>query len=747
MLALNPRRQHLQHLQHSYPSTLPSPPPSQSSLFDALSQTSFSPLQAEFNEKFLRSYLESVPQFATQSTIDNDQTDPDQYMTGTFEFQSPAIRIQQSTPIPQLPSSYSQSPMLATANSNGLQNWNSYENNGQMDTTQSLHTPVHRTSRTHQRATSSSSIGSNGSQYHTAGHTTSYPYIANSENSPSASSTSNIDSSYTADEASRVFSNHLPTPSHTPTQDTFLNSNFNNYNAHSNMDSNMAAHLSMKQALLDQHAPEDELPSFGHSARHSVSSYGQDSPATPHTAHGDDFEDKFKVPPTGETIPEKVESWFDDYLLLDDDSDLRHNLPKFDRTLSDMALGELYNPTMAAQIPHSAPQSNAKSSLLSPYRNAVTERLQAAHNARSQSPASSVSGGVSPFRQGSPYAASNNNFNSPHMRVGTAAHAREAQKAESDAFALKHHLPQAEDTQPKTISPKDALLDYHEADEDSKVPLFPDGGASEYEHQYTGDDQYRNATTQSHYDNSSEQGYRRDSWATPRFSSNFSSSSGPSQSQGNFTFVPPAIGGNMHGLPYVSQQYRPTSNLPSAPEQTPEFPAHLTSMESSASEAGGPDNGSTSSDHLQKPASSTADTGTYTCTYHGCTLRFETPQKLQKHKREGHRQNPNAVSPASVGSGMTSAALLERSSQAGPHKCERINPTTGKPCNTVFSRPYDLTRHEDTIHNARKQKVRCALCVEEKTFSRNDALTRHMRVVHPEVDFPGKHRRRGGNHD
>lgn len=726
MLALNPRRQ---HLQHSYPSTLPSPPQSQSSLFDALSQASLSPSPAELSEKLLRSYLESVPpfttQFATQSVIDNDQTDTDQYMTGTFDFQSPAIRIQQSTPIPQLPSSYSQSPMLATTNNNGIQNWNSYENNGQMDTTQPLQTPVHRASRTHQRATSSSSIGSNGSQYHTAGHTTTYPYIANSENSPPASSTSNLDSSYAADEASRAFSNHLPTPSHTPTQDTFLNPNFNNYNAHSNMDSTMAAHMSMKQALLDQHAPEDELPSFGHSARHSVSSYGHDSPATPHTAHGDDYEDKFKVPPT----------------------DLRHSLPKFDRTLTDMTLDELYNPSMAAQMPHSTPQSNANSSLLSPYRNVVTERLQAAHNARSQSPASSVSRGVSPFRQGSPYAASNNSFNSPHMRVGTAAHAREAQKAESDAFALKHHLPQGEDTQPKTISPKDALLDYHEADEESKVPLFPDGSASEYEHQYTGGDQYRNATAQSHYDNSSEQGYRRRSWATPRFSPNFSTTSGPSPSQSNFTFVPPAIGGNMHGLPYASQQYRPTSNLQSASEQTPEFPAHLTSMESSASEAGGPENGSVSSDQLQKPVSSTADTGTYTCTYHGCTLRFETPQKLQKHKREGHRQNPNAASSTSMGSGMTSAALLERNSQAGPHKCERINPTTGKPCNTIFSRPYDLTRHEDTIHNARKQKVRCALCVEEKTFSRNDALTRHMRVVHPEVDFPGKHRRRGGNHD
>jgi len=183
--------------------------------------------------------------------------------------------------------------------------------------------------------------------------------------------------------------------------------------------------------------------------------------------------------------------------------------------------------------------------------------------------------------------------------------------------------------------------------------------------------------------------------------------------------------------------------MPATVDQTPEFPAHLTSMESSASEAEPPNGSQTSiisERFLQKPTSSGADHGTYSCTYHGCSQRFETPQKLQKHKREGHRN-------ANLSAAMTSAAILERNSQAGPHKCERINPTTGKPCNTVFSRPYDLTRHEDTIHNVRKQKVRCALCVEEKTFSRNDALTRHMRVVHPEVDFPGKHRRRGGNHD
>ena len=171
---------------------------------------------------------------------------------------------------------------------------------------------------------------------------------------------------------------------------------------------------------------------------------------------------------------------------------------------------------------------------------------------------------------------------------------------------------------------------------------------------------------------------------------------------------------------------------------------------------------------IQRPARTTADSGTYTCTYSGCTQRFESPAKLQKHKRESHQpthgsENDNtSTSPRSSISrsfsdeadadadndidmdseGLTSSSLLARNSQAGPHKCARVNPSTGKPCNTIFSRPYDLTRHEDTIHNRGKQKVRCQYCREEKSFSRNDALTRHMRVVHPEIDFQGKRGRR-----
>ncbi|KAF1349678.1 hypothetical protein BDV97DRAFT_352151 [Delphinella strobiligena] len=202
-------------------------------------------------------------------------------------------------------------------------------------------------------------------------------------------------------------------------------------------------------------------------------------------------------------------------------------------------------------------------------------------------------------------------------------------------------------------------------------------------------------------------------------------------------------------------------------------------MESSVSDAPISSQNSTASEVIQRPQDTSAATGGYTCTFHGCTQRFDSPAKLQKHKRDIHRTQregsaslslssvPPTTAPASanlsvspdpshdgsegsvgsVGSGMTSAALQARNSQAGPHKCTRINPSTGKPCNTIFSRPYDLTRHEDTIHNRQKVKVRCQYCREEKTFSRNDALTRHMRVVHPDVQWEVKRGGRGGRSD
>ncbi|OSS51329.1 hypothetical protein B5807_03988 [Epicoccum nigrum] len=666
MLAQPTRRQHI--VPQHYTSTIPSPPSSQHLSYQQIPQQ-FATQQQLFDQKLLNDYLESQQQSYTNNI--NTLTS---FMGSAYtDFANPAIRVQQSTPTPQPPSNGYPSSMLSN-------DWNSYGN----VQSQSLQTPVQTQNRGHQRAASSSSVGSSGSQFQSA---------------PAANYQS--------------FSNHLPTPSHTPTQDSFMSQTaFNNYSQQSNMDQTMAAHMSMKQALMDQ---GDDVPDFAHSARQSVSSY--DSPATPHTAL-DDSEAK----PANDTRQQPI-------------------VPKFERTYTDIAADNFYDPN-AASAPAVQPAQPSKPSLLSPYRSNTTENvqraLQAAQYARSHSPTSTASRGDSPFRKGSPYRQPSHNFNSPML--GTAAATREQNRQADAAYAMKPQM-QSEDSVVKTISPKDAMLDYRE-DDDSKMPLFPDGGANEYDNQYNVVDQLRSAT-QSGFDTASAQSYRRDSWATPQFSPNFSTSNAPSlPASTSFNFATPAVQTAMTSMPMgTASQYR-TTGMASCVDQTPEFPAHphLTSMESSASEAE-PPNGSQSSveQFLRKPASSAADSGTYSCTYHGCSQRFETPQKLQKHKREGHR-NVNPLGPS-----MTSAAMLDRNTQAGPHKCERINPTTGKPCNTIFSRPYDLTRHEDTIHNARKQKVRCALCVEEKTFSRNDALTRHMRVVHPEVDFPGKHRRRGGS--
>lgn len=241
-----------------------------------------------------------------------------------------------------------------------------------------------------------------------------------------------------------------------------------------------------------------------------------------------------------------------------------------------------------------------------------------------------------------------------------------------------------------SISPKELMLDDHDVD-DNQAAMFP---------------------------------------AVPNFSrQNSNYYTAPSFSQETSLQIP-------QHYPFVSQSS--SQNIPV--DSTPDFPAHMVSMESTNEEGPSEPSSQQSLQHpqprhevLSRPADVSSDSGTYSCTYHGCPQRFETAAKLQKHKREGHRQHETVAA--------TTAANL-KNSQAGPHRCDRINPSTGKPCNSIFSRPYDLTRHEDTIHNARKMKVRCHLCTEEKTFSRNDALTRHMRVVHPDVDWVGKQKRK-----
>ncbi|KAI1649520.1 uncharacterized protein F4817DRAFT_357312 [Daldinia loculata] len=395
-------------------------------------------------------------------------------------------------------------------------------------------------------------------------------------------------------------------------------------------------------------------------------------------------------------------------------------VPKLDRTMTDIYNDELYNPNFTITSASPPPQTQMA---MSPSNDLFAQRLQAAnsqHLSVVQSPVSSTSrDDQSPFRQGSPYASAISDFPQvgvEQMHIGSARQMNQRLKAERDDKELQQQMARnsAQQGTPNTISPKDAMLDFNESDDGSNMPLFQPHETSSYNMEPT-----NNGTTN----------------AAPRTNSQHSSPSFQSMAstpiQAAFNFSMPS---NIH----MPQQY---PFIAHRQQQQRSTPGTSTYSRVSSTEASNSEGGDIPS---QKPAGANADGGTYTCTYHGCTLRFETPALLQKHKREGHRQT-NALSHVrsspTTTSGMSGSML---NSQAGPHKCERINPSTGKPCNTIFSRPYDLTRHEDTIHNARKQKVRCDLCTEEKTFSRADALTRHYRVCHPDVEFPGKHRRRGG---
>jgi len=387
-------------------------------------------------------------------------------------------------------------------------------------------------------------------------------------------------------------------------------------------------------------------------------------------------------------------------------------VPKLDRTITDIVEDGL----LPRQDWNNITSPSSGQASISPASDLFTQRLQAANNQHlsvvTNSPVSSASRDQSPFRHGSPLAPMPMNDFRFAPRFNTAQQMREQTKAMRDAQAMQQHIARAADTStPQTISPKDAMLEYSEPEGDANFPLFP----QQNNMGFNGDAINKAAAAQSQQVFS---GMAMD----PNTFNNFLGTSMPA------TMQPP------HQYPFMPQQ-RPHSAVPS-----------VSNTSAATTRFGSADTGATESVHginPQRPADTRADGGTYTCTYHGCTLRFDTPAQLQKHKREGHRQAHGLNGPRRPDApGMTSTLL---NTQAGPHKCERINPSTGKPCNTEFSRPYDLTRHEHTIHNARKQKVKCNLCTDDKTFSRADALTRHYRVCHPDVEFPGKQRRRGGH--
>jgi len=269
---------------------------------------------------------------------------------------------------------------------------------------------------------------------------------------------------------------------------------------------------------------------------------------------------------------------------------------------------------------------------------------------------------------------------------------------------------------PKTISPKDAVLEYPEPeDEGSRVSLFAheqNGSSfnSDNSLQQVGSMSTSSYTGSDLGDNASEQDYAG-------FSSRRGSDTGSVTSAGAFSYHPsPQLALLPPGFPYLQSMPMPdlsesalNAYLQEVHQQPQQQPQQQQEVQPRP--------------RLQKPKGAKADTGAYTCTAEGCNQRFQTNAKLQKHRKINHPETPrNPGDPAQV--------HIPLSRQPGPHRCTRLNPATGKPCNTVFSRPYDLTRHEDTIHNSHREKVRCEICNDEKRFSRLDALTRHKKVKH-----------------
>jgi len=462
-------------------------------------------------------------------------------------------------------------------------------------------------------------------------------------------------------------SQHTPQQTQAPQQQSMVATQFPQY----------AAPVFQSQDELPELSPTPRKARFPSNARLSVSSvdtYNR-QPATPVQTpdHNTDSSSASEAPLI------YVDEWLDQYLQLN--PDIHPNpMPKLGPTYSDAVQDELYNPDLIAGDYSNvgAPAPAGAVNGMSQY----PEMYQTQHQQHHASPSATSPHGRdnSPFRSTSPYDATMNfvglNGYGAAMGQQQQQQPHPRHRRESELSMVSTGRPQQALNNPKTISPKDALLEYNSPEGDiSQMNFF--GPCS------MPSDSSRNTSRE----NSDLGEVGRSMSVSSRRESSFS------DSLSNYT--------NGAGAASYMQGY-------STPQSSRRYSDY-----------------SATAPVIEKPLHTRANTGAYTCTYTGCGQRFNTSGKLQKHRREAHRKSTPTANSVS-----TAAAIASRNAQPGPHRCMRPNPSTGKPCNTVFSRPYDLTRHEDTIHNSHKEKVRCEICTDEKTFSRPDALVRHRRVKH-----------------
>lgn len=473
------------------------------------------------------------------------------------------------------------------------------------------------------------------------------------------------------------------------------------------------------------HSDDDEPPALSPHHQFSTSSRLSDmdlhSPTTPvaspESAHGEG---------RGASVPAVrmeaydytfVDLWVEQYLL-SKSSEVHTPIPKLgSRTISDAMQDELYNPSVAPGTSHNVQQSSicaAPSKFPILYQQAQKQHVLGTPPVLPRD--------HSPFRANSPFhPARGAQFTVPAspsrssamlaMGFSTARAQREQEAAtEIERVALQRQMQEEYNTlgvAPKTISPKDAYLEYREPSQEGiKGSLF----AQEDEYSQNGSVHSGSYKSSVHDDDEDAQSY-----GLKREESFGSMATSRRESDASINYSAPMFS------PNPSQQFTPLgfhygySEMSNRQSEETSDPTPQHSVEDEGDYDYQP-----ASSPLSKPTESKANRGGYTCTVPGCTQRFPTTNKMAKHRREAHRQ----TTPGSRGDGVA------RSHHPGPHRCTRINPTTNKPCNTIFSRPYDLTRHEDTIHNTHREKVRCEICNDEKTFSRQDALTRHKKVIY-----------------
>ena len=94
----------------------------------------------------------------------------------------------------------------------------------------------------------------------------------------------------------------MPTPQQTPADTSFMNATY----IPSQFAHTPNAHLAMKEFGIHYHG-EDFPPEFYQSSRHSMSSHGNDSPATPQSGTGDNYDSKNFMMQNGKMSPEGAE--------------------------------------------------------------------------------------------------------------------------------------------------------------------------------------------------------------------------------------------------------------------------------------------------------------------------------------------------------------------------------------------------------------------------------------------------------